>query len=595
MTTILTARPRNVNYWRAAAILYGDLGTSKAYVLGLAFLLAGYSSFWYILTVGILTLLVGISYTFITKSFPNGGGVYTSVRQRSKVLALIGAFFLISDYLVTASLSALSAFHYLGVPHPEYWAILAIGIIGLFNFLGTKHTGSLALVLAIPTVITIILLGAMSLPFLPEAIHRLQPISSDFRTDWNVFVGIIVALSGIESIANATSSMKLDPGSTDQNPTVAKTATPAILMVVFEVFIFTSLLGLAMNALPGLEIQGDTVSAPGYPNVRDAMLRYMGEVFAGTLFGAVIGHIFAYIVMIVIAMLLLSAVNTAMIALISLLYVMSNDGELPSIFQKLNSFGVPIFAACAAFLFPMIILLAVNDIAGLANLYAIGFVGAIAVNLIATSTNFNLSLRAWQRIWMFLTFVVMALIEITLFVDKPQARDFALTIMCIGLLMRALAEERKVKAIVTVENPLPKIPENLLGGIMVALTGTGKSLDFALEEAQNTQSPLYVLFVREQLVVAEQEAERHWTEDAEASAVYDYIISLKLKHPIGFLYTITAHPVHSIVEIAKQKKIHRIILGRKRGVSTLLHVMRGTTIRNLSRHLPKDLDLVIIV
>ena len=30
-------RPRNVNVSRAAAILYGDWGTSKAYVIGLAF------------------------------------------------------------------------------------------------------------------------------------------------------------------------------------------------------------------------------------------------------------------------------------------------------------------------------------------------------------------------------------------------------------------------------------------------------------------------------------------------------------------------------------------------------------------------------
>jgi hypothetical protein len=44
-----TKRPRNVDAPRAAAILYGDWGTSKAYVIGLAFAIAGYSSFWLIL------------------------------------------------------------------------------------------------------------------------------------------------------------------------------------------------------------------------------------------------------------------------------------------------------------------------------------------------------------------------------------------------------------------------------------------------------------------------------------------------------------------------------------------------------------------
>ena len=214
MITIQTERPREVNSWRAAGILYGDLGTSKAYVLGLAFALAGYSSFWFILAVSILTFLVGLNYIEICKLYPNGGGVYTSARNRSKVLALIGGFFLISDYLVTAALSAVSAFHYLGVSHPEYWAILCIGIIGLFNLVGPKYTGNLAIGLAIPTVICVICLGALSLPFLPKAIHNLTPISGNLKVDWNIFVGIIVALSGIESIANTTGSMKLDPGST---------------------------------------------------------------------------------------------------------------------------------------------------------------------------------------------------------------------------------------------------------------------------------------------------------------------------------------------------------------------------------------------
>lgn len=37
-------RPRNLDWKRAAALLYGDWGTSKAYVIGLAFVAAGFSS-----------------------------------------------------------------------------------------------------------------------------------------------------------------------------------------------------------------------------------------------------------------------------------------------------------------------------------------------------------------------------------------------------------------------------------------------------------------------------------------------------------------------------------------------------------------------
>jgi amino acid transporter len=117
MITVSTNRPRNVDAPRAAAILYGDWGTSKAYVIGLAFAVAGYSSFWLIAAMCLLTALVGINYIVICKHYPDGGGVYASVRHRSEVISIVGAFLLVADYLVTAAISSLSAFQYLGVPH----------------------------------------------------------------------------------------------------------------------------------------------------------------------------------------------------------------------------------------------------------------------------------------------------------------------------------------------------------------------------------------------------------------------------------------------------------------------------------------------
>ena len=41
--TAAAHRPRNVDWKRAAALLYGDWGTSKAYVIGLAFVAAGFA------------------------------------------------------------------------------------------------------------------------------------------------------------------------------------------------------------------------------------------------------------------------------------------------------------------------------------------------------------------------------------------------------------------------------------------------------------------------------------------------------------------------------------------------------------------------
>src|ERR1041384_7000667 len=106
-------RPRNVDVPRAAAILYGDWGTSKAYVIGLAFAVAGYASFWLIAAICVLVVLVGINYMIVCRLYPDGGGVYASVRHRSEVISIVGAFLLVADCLVTAAYSALSAFAYL--------------------------------------------------------------------------------------------------------------------------------------------------------------------------------------------------------------------------------------------------------------------------------------------------------------------------------------------------------------------------------------------------------------------------------------------------------------------------------------------------
>src|SRR6476646_4304156 len=113
---LASERPRNVNWFQAAGLLFGDWGTSRLYVLGLAFLVAGRSSFWLIAAMSLLILAVGWAYTQICRIYPDGGGVYTAAKQRSRHLAVVGALLLFADYVVTASLSVLDAFHYFGLP-----------------------------------------------------------------------------------------------------------------------------------------------------------------------------------------------------------------------------------------------------------------------------------------------------------------------------------------------------------------------------------------------------------------------------------------------------------------------------------------------
>src|SRR3954465_13949053 len=116
LAMLSSERPRNVGWFGAAGLLFGDWGTSRLYVLGLAFLVAGRTSFWLISAMSLLILAVGWAYTQICRIYPDGGGVYTAAKQKSRMLAVIGALLLFADYTVTASLSTLDAFPYFGLP-----------------------------------------------------------------------------------------------------------------------------------------------------------------------------------------------------------------------------------------------------------------------------------------------------------------------------------------------------------------------------------------------------------------------------------------------------------------------------------------------
>src|SRR5881409_2565489 len=596
-------RPRNVDWKRAAAILYGDWGTSKAYVIGLAFAVAGYASFWLIALMCVLTALVGLNYMIICRLYPDGGGVYASVRHRSEVISIVGAFLLIADYLVTAAISALSAFQYLGVPHPEKFAALAMLIIGLLNLLGPKQTGGLAFLISIPTAIVVVVLGLFSLPHMGEALGHLQPLHGSLAQNWAGFVGIVLALSGVEAIANATGVMKLDPGSTDENPRVIKTSTPAILMVMIEVCVFTALLGLAMHALNGLQIVNGDVNAPGAEGVRDYRLRYMGQVFVGGALGPAFGHAFGFVVSIVFAMLLLSAVNTAIVDLIMVQFLMSRDREVPAIFHRLNKWGVPSAGMVLDTVVPMLLVLLVKDMAGLADLYAVGVVGAIATNLGATATDRKLSIKSWERTLMFATFIVMAAIEMSLLIDKPNARYFAVTILAVGLILRGLVLERRMKKEALPEKvPLTMataksavaVTQNAMAAesVLCAIRGTGRTLDFALREARETGRRLYLLFVREQPFMTEEDARRKWQEDPEASTIFGAAKQQAADYQPLFCYAVSPSAAETIVDVAATVGASRLILGAPKR-SALINLLRGNVIREVSDSLPEEIDLLV--
>jgi len=380
-------------------------------------------------------------------------------------------------------------------------------------------------------------------------------------------------------------------------------------MVMIEVCIFTALFGLAAHALNGLQIVGGDVNAPGAEGVRDYMLRYMGQVFVGGAIGLPFGHIFAVVVSIVFGLLLLSASNTAIVDLIAIQFLMSRDRELPKIFQRLNKWGVPSAGMLLATIVPMLLVIIVKDMSGLADLYAVGVVGAIATNLGATSTDRKLSIKSWERTLMFATFIVMAAIEMSLLIDKPNARYFAVTILAVGLILRGLVQERRMKkeaqalpervgvevipaGAATAEPASPATGNLAAESILCAVRGTGRTLDFALREAHETGRRLYLLFVREQPFMTEQDTKRKWQEDPEASEIFGEAKAKAADQPPLFCYAVSPSAAETIVDVAATLGAARVIVGTPQR-NALLNLIRGSVIREVSHLLPEEIDLLV--
>lgn len=605
MAEIISAgvhRPRNVDWQRAAALLYGDWGTSKAYVLGLAFVAAGFASFPIILAVCALTAIVAFNYVIVCAHFPDGGGVYSAARQQSRFLASVGALLLIANFLVTAALSGWAGVTYLGVPsqYAPVSAMAVILILGVINYFGPKHSGSVSIWLAVPAVIVVVVTIAFSAPYLNFT--HLEPRHTDLETVWVQFVGVILALSGVEAIANLTGVMKLDRNATPDKPKVTRTATKAILPVALEVVGGTALLGWAMLSLP-------KSYAPELTAHKEDMLRFLGQHYATLVGGTWFGDGFSLFVGAVFGLLLISAVNTAIVAMIGVIYMMAQDGEMPPQFARLNKHGVPRIPLVVAVAIPVFVLVITKQFEALAGLYAIGVVGAIAVNLGACTFNKRLGLRLYERLIMGVTFFVLALVELTIAKTKPDALFFAVCVLGVGLGFRTYSHQiaglktltvtRKVAEMVT-PDLATTMQTRLQEGhkIMVAARGLTPVLTFALDEAQLRSATLYVLYVKEIAVFYARgpttAGRPKWQEDPEAAAIMSAMLKLGAERGICVLpvYAVSEDTASTILDLSATMGVDYLIIGASQRTA-MAKLLRGSVATNVAAQLPDSIHLLI--
>ncbi len=640
--------PRNLKWYHAGPLLFGDWGTSRLYVLGLAFFYTAHASPIYLAAMSLIMIGVAFAYSIICRNFTDGGGVYAVARQLSPTLSVIGATLLLADYIVTAALSLLDGMHYFGVPHDKHvlavvLCMLCIGVVGVVNWFGARSAGRFALIIAVGALLTSLSIGVMCLPYFFEGAKAisLEPVMNESWSErWQSLVRIILALSGVEAVANMTGLMKQP---------VAKTAKKTIWPVLAEVVVLNMVFGIALTGLPrlvdvhvphyhqystthaagsshgGEGVAVGTDAAAGTPVVtdqtpakhaaveppdevkqyRDTAVKVLA-VASGERFGGVgLGTAMGWISGIVFGLLLLSAANTAIMALVSVLYSLSSDKELPRPFLRLNYSGVPwigLLFACAA---PALLLLVMNDVAQLAGLYAVGVCGAITISVLGCAYNRKLQMKRWERSVLWVIGTLMFGVEITILVTKPEAAGFAGGLIALVLGTRAALKwhaRRTPEPLVApqtgwmseVEREMPSLDPSR-PKIMYAAR-TRYQAEYAVQTAKRRRAVLFALFVRPLRVMDVRPGQApHLRDDPEALEALGGVAMLARAAgvPIVPIYVTTAGDIaEEILDYTVTFGCDTLIMGKSRR-SLFSRRVAGDIVSMVEQHLPDDVSLII--
>lgn len=594
-------RPRNLDWHHAGPLLFGDWGTSRLYVLGLAFFYSSHASVAYLGAMSLVMILIAWAYTVVCRCFPEGGGVYTAARQMSPVLSVIGATLLIGGYIITVAISVVEAFHYFGIAGGHGWGLFglataAIILLGVVNWFGARSAGRLALVIATASLLVSLIVAVACWPYLKDGVRTISLVSTQPVWDrWVSFVAIVLALSGVESVANMTGMMK-EP--------VVQTSRRTIWPVLTEVVILNLVFGVALTGLTPLiatsvpdAVTYGTNPPPEVVAYRDTAMKLLAQ--------ASLGNIMGHIAAIVFGLLLLSAANTAIMAKVSVLYAMAHDRELPHGLTKLNYSGVPAISLVIACILPIIVLALERDVARLAELYAIGVCGAVTTNVLCCALNRKLPIGKWERLGLAIGGIIMLAVSLTIVATKWHATVFAGGLVIGVLIVRQLISTRvRLQA----EAPLPVPVQGWLAEleapqppldpsrsrIMLAARGRTQA-EFAVDLARKRKATLFAMFVRTLRVMdLTPDAIPRVKDDPQALESLGTVATLARQAGVPFvpIYVCSDSISEEILDYTVTFGCDTLILGKTHR-RALTRRIEGDVVAQIVEHLPDSVELIL--
>jgi amino acid transporter len=342
-----------ISFWRAAAIVLGDLGSTAFYVGGIVEQAVGKPAPWFILGVMLFSYAVRAVYVESSAMFVRGG-VYRVVKEAmGGTVAKLSVSALLFDYVLTGPISAVSAGQYIGglgndilhrmgslhtLPVDATSAFIAIVITVYFwwrNTQGLHESSEDALrIVKITTVMVVIMIAWCGLTLLwrggqlPPAPTPRNLHFSDEGLGWlrgsvlptftaiALLVGFghsILAMSGEESLAQVYREI--------EHPKVQNLLRTGMVIFVYSL-VFTTLVSFfAVAIIP------DAVRPKFYDNLISGLaMNVVGPMWLRLAFQA--------FVVIVGFLILAAAVNTAIVGSNGVLNRVSEDGVLTEWFRK---------------------------------------------------------------------------------------------------------------------------------------------------------------------------------------------------------------------------------------------------------------------
>jgi amino acid transporter len=401
-----TAMLSFISFWRAAAVVLADLGSSAFYAGGIAENAIGASAPWLILAVMLFSICVRMVYIESSSMFVRGG-VYRVVKEAmGGTLAKLSVSALIFDFILTAPISGVSAGQYLvglidemlsllgynlHIPRNYGSAAVAIIIILYFwrkNVIGIEESSGKAMtimkittvmvvIMIVWSVVTILLRGGRGLPpaptpqhfeFSKEALGWLQGTTIPSIPLFILIIGFghsILALSGEETLAQVYREIG--------HPKLQNLKKAAITIFVFSAT-FTPAVSFLAYALI------DDAHRPAYQdNLISGIAMYLLGPFQLRL-------LFQAFVVLVGTMMLAGACNTAIIGSNGVLNRLSEDGVLPDWFrQPHRKYGTTYHLLnLIVFLQILVILISRGNVFLLGEAYAFGVIWSFSMNAVST-------------------------------------------------------------------------------------------------------------------------------------------------------------------------------------------------------------------